>query len=714
MNIQCVLANVGSVTHIFDESQRPVRSYSTKIVRLVFGGLIATQTVLFGLITSPPTVLTNADQIRNLTAEQAASSLPVKLTGVVVDESQPRERALILEDQTAAIYLSAATNIFAPYHRNDLLNIKGITIAGQFAPCVLTSDVQKIGSAPTPAARSVTYQELITGALDAQFVEITGVVRQCWAPESDSDIWTIVLAANGGTVPVRISLPQDPGVQVDAEVQVQAVCLYQFNQKRQFLNPVLQVPRGVDVKIEKPQPTDPFRAPLQSSASLLEFTPKVPYGHRVHVRGIVTCFQSGSLVWIRDVTSGLRIQTRQQDHLIPGDEIDVLGFPSYGSSTPLLEDAIYRKRGTTPPPIALNLSDPSGAFDNQDNLVAIDAKLTEVHPTLDGVALTLEKSGKVFRAILKQPLDASTGLSLQPGSLVHVTGICTVIYDDSRPVMGVWQPQSFQLLLRSSADIGIIQPPPWWTGRHIIFLLGFLAMASFMASGVVVWLARQRLHEQALRRTMAEKEFAAILTERNRLAREIHDTLAQGLTATSVQLQLVEKNAEGASAKMIEHLNLSQQLIRSSLEEARNSIWNMRSQVLESNDLPGALNKLLKQMAADTELETKVEVTGRNRRLSPIIENNLLRIGQEAITNATKHAKAKHINIKLDFSEDKLSLQILDDGCGFDLARPRPKIGGFGVVGMRERAVELKSELYIRTAPDHGTEVNLCVPLSGE
>jgi signal transduction histidine kinase len=663
---------------------------------------------------SSTVVLTNVEQIRNLNAAQADQSLPVQLRGVVVDESQPRERAVILADQTAAIYLTAKTNLFAPYHRNDLLEIEGTTIAGQFAPCVLTRVAHKIGWDKTPPARPVTYQQLITGAMDAQFVEIRGVVRQCLPPEINSDIWSIVLAADGGTVPVRLSLPQDPQVQVDAEVRIQAVCLYQFNLKRQLLNPVLQVPRGVEVQIEKPQPIDPYSAPLRPSASLLQFAPDVPYGHRVHVSGIVTCSQPGSLIWIRDFSSGLRIQSTQLDPLVTGDKIDVLGFPSYGSTTPLLENAIYRKIGRTTPPKPLSLTTPSEAYDNQDDLVAIEAKLTEVHPTLDGVALSLEKSGKTFKAILKGLQNKSDIPNWQPESWVRVTGICTVIYDDSRPVMGVWQPQSFQILLRSSADISIIKPPSWWTAKHIIFLLGLVAASSLAITGVVVLLTRRRILEQGRHRDMAEKEFAAILAERNRLAREIHDTLAQGLNATSVQLQLVEKYATGASEKMIEHLNHSKQLVRSSLEEARNSIWNMRSQVLESSDLAGALSNILKQMADDTNLETKVEVTGHKRRLSPVIENNLLRIGQEAITNAAKHARANHIQVKLDFAENNLSLWIIDDGCGFDPTNPRPSAGGFGLMGMKERAVGLNSELKVRSVPNQGTEVNVSVSFAGE
>jgi signal transduction histidine kinase len=107
-------------------------------------------------------------------------------------------------------------------------------------------------------------------------------------------------------------------------------------------------------------------------------------------------------------------------------------------------------------------------------------------------------------------------------------------------------------------------------------------------------------------------------------------------------------------------------------------------------------------------------VTGHKRRLSPVIENNLLRIGQEAITNAAKHARANHIQVKLDFAENNLSLWIIDDGCGFDPTNPRPSAGGFGLMGMKERAVGLNSELKVRSVPNQGTEVNVSVSFAGE
>jgi signal transduction histidine kinase len=508
-------------------------------------------------------------------------------------------------------------------------------------------------------------------------------------------------------------LPHDPNLKADAEVRVQAVCLYQFNQKRQVLTPVLQLPTGKSVQVLKPAPENPFDSPVRAANSLLQFSPDIPAGHRIHARGVVTHAQADSLVWIRDASAGLRIQTRQTDALQPGDEVDVLGFPAYGASSPILEEAIFRRAGTSPPPEPLPITNAPAAFDHEDDLIQMEAWLTDVHPVLEGIAFTFDFDDTVFKAILRLPPNRDRP-SWLPGSKLRITGICSLIHDNIRPMMGVWQPQSFQLLIRSPADFVVLSAPPWWTPQRVIYALGFVCAVLLIASGAGMSLTRRRLNEQAHRRQMAETEFSAILTERNRVAREIHDTLAQGLAATSVHLRLAKKQTATDPVSLEHHLDVAQQLVRDSLEEARNSIWNMRSQVLETGDLSSALDGILKQMADGTELKPTLEITGRPRRFAPVIENNLLRIGQEAITNAARHAQAKQLNVVLDFGAKQFRLTVRDDGAGFDPAKPPPSSGGLGLVGMRERTSELKGELTIHSEPGQGTEVILTVPLSGE
>jgi signal transduction histidine kinase len=658
--------------------------------------------------------LTNAAQVRRLKASEAARNLPVTLRAVVVDESEPREHALIVGDATASVYLFADTNLFAPFHRRDVLDIQGVTSQGEFAPCIQTLQAQKVGETNLPEPRHTTYQQLITGALDAQFVRVAGVVRQVWPASAKESNWTLLLAVDGGVVVVRVPLPQNPQVREDAEVSVKAVCLYQFNTRRQALSPVLQVPKGLWVEVNKQAPEHPYDAPVESIVVLSQFSPEVPFGHRMHVRGVVTSSQPGSLVWIRDESAGLRIQTRQTDQLVPGDEIDVLGFPSFGSSAAELEDAVYQRLRRLEPPLPKHLKNPADAFNHQDDLISLDATIAETQPVQGGLILTLAQKELVFKGVIKLPMSAAGPGTWRPGAMVRASGICDVIYDSSKPVMGIWHPQSFQILLRSPDDIRILSPASWWTSRHVMMLLGVLAAGSLAITGVVMLQSRRRLAEQLRRQEMAEAEFAAILSERNRLARDMHDTLAQGFTSTLLQLQLVKAHAPGGVESMHPHLDKAEQMIRASLREARNSIWQMRPQVLETGDLPSALESILRQLCEGTGAAPLFSLVGHKLRLPPHVETNVLRLAQEAITNAAKHSGASEIRVLLAFEQALFRLEVSDNGKGFDPANPRSSDGGLGLVGMQERAAEINAQLKIRTCPGQGTEISLSLPLSSE
>ncbi|MEY4387963.1 MAG: hypothetical protein RLY20_3246, partial [Verrucomicrobiota bacterium] len=267
--------------------------------------------------------------------------------------------------------------------------------------------------------------------------------------------------------------------------------------------------------------------------------------------------------------------------------------------------------------------------------------------------------------------------------------------------------------LRSPADLTILRSPSWWDFQHTTYVLAAVTTGLLLTIGILTLFARQRLKEQERQRAMAEAEFAAILNERNRVAREIHDTLAQGLTATSFQLRLAKKHASEASEPLNQHLDAAHELVRGSLAEARNSIWNMRSQVLETGDLASALKNILAQMVEGSERKTDFVVKGQARRFAPVVENNLLRVGQEAITNAVRHANAKRVSVELDFSEKQFQLIVRDDGCGFSVSHPPKSSGGFGLIGMRERAAEIRGELSMKSEPGQGSEIILTVPLPG-
>ena len=148
------------------------------------------------------------------------------------------------------------------------------------------------------------------------------------------------------------------------------------------------------------------------------------------------------------------------------------------------------------------------------------------------------------------------------------------------------------------------------------------------------------------------------------------------------------------------------------IREARQSIWDLRSPVLETQDLSAALRDFGKRAAAGTAIRFATTVAGSPRQCPAKVENQLLRIGQEAITNAVRHAGAKRVNLDLRFDERTVVLRVSDDGCGFDAgAGARDSDNHYGLTGMRERAAELGGQLPITTAPGDGTTVEAAVPL---
>ncbi|HXG92539.1 MAG TPA: two-component regulator propeller domain-containing protein [Blastocatellia bacterium] len=213
-----------------------------------------------------------------------------------------------------------------------------------------------------------------------------------------------------------------------------------------------------------------------------------------------------------------------------------------------------------------------------------------------------------------------------------------------------------------------------------------------------------------LRIRQVKAKFSAVLDERNRLAREIHDTLAQGFVGIALQLDAVGKTLNESDEKAKRHLELAQTMVNYSLAEARRTVWDLRSQSLEGSDLPGALSNIAEQLTAGTEVEVQLHVTGAPRRLAETVENNLLRIGQEALTNAMKHAAPKKISIELCYEPDRVGLRVRDDGAGFNAQSEQSINGHFGLIGMRERARRMKGHLVVNSNPGQGTEVIATIP----
>ncbi|MEU7568667.1 sensor histidine kinase [Streptomyces fradiae] len=204
---------------------------------------------------------------------------------------------------------------------------------------------------------------------------------------------------------------------------------------------------------------------------------------------------------------------------------------------------------------------------------------------------------------------------------------------------------------------------------------------------------------------------AGVADERRRLAAEIHDTIAQGLTGVIAQLQAAAATGDPAAARG--HLDRAQALARRSLGEARRSVRDLAPSALEHDTLPAALEKTVGEWAGRTGVDVRFAVTGAEEPLHDEVAATLLRIAQEALANTARHGHARRAGVTLSYMDGEVALDVRDDGRGFDplAVVPRTGAGGFGLDGMRARAERVAGTLAVESEPGHGTAVSARVPL---
>jgi signal transduction histidine kinase len=255
---------------------------------------------------------------------------------------------------------------------------------------------------------------------------------------------------------------------------------------------------------------------------------------------------------------------------------------------------------------------------------------------------------------------------------------------------------------------------------HVVFGLiglGVLTLIILSLRAITEQSARRQLLIDALEATRAElartERHAGVLEERQRLAGEIHDTLAQAFTSIVMLLEAAQAALESGSKAVGGHIEQSLHTAREALHEARRLVWSLRPESLERGSLPEALRRATSQLAEQTDITARTAVTGEARPLPAALEITLLRAAQEALANVRRHARARHVTVTLSYMEDVVVLDVCDDGVGFDpgaLPEEPGRHGGLGFVAMRERVTALHGSLTVESAPRQGCTLVVELP----
>jgi signal transduction histidine kinase len=595
--------------------------------------------------------------------------------------------------------------------RGDLIEIEGRTERGGFAPNVRPALIRRLGPAPLPRPKRISLASLLTGRHDCDYIEIAGVVQRTWrSPDPQMRTLFAELAVEDGVVRVAFwdYTAADLERLVDARVRLRGNIGTLFGRTEQLRGVSLFGGSTRDVEVLEAAP-DPFSMPTRPVRSIYNYSAAGEVNRRIRVKGVVTGYIPGRPVDISDFTStatfryvrhalyvddgtgGARIETEQPQRVAPGTVVEVAGFPAVTPGKPILANAIFRIAGRASQPAPTSVAAASVLTpDNDAVLVRMEGQFLSMLTSPSQRTLVLKVGETVFDAVLDADTSTQALERIRPGSLVAVTGVYAY----------QWGPLPlFRLFLRSPDDVRVVTMASWWTLRHSAVMI---AMLAFVAGGFGVW-ARA-----ASRRK--RQQYQAVLNERTRVARELHDTLEQGLAGIALQLEAVAGSFNASPEAARQSLDVARQMLRYSQEEARRSVMDLRSQALESRDLAGALSDLAHRMTLGTSALAAVEVEGQVRRLDASDEHHLLRIGLEALANALKHSGARRIDIKLRFDSDVTELLVQDDGCGLPSDGSNPPGTHFGLLGIRERVDKLGGVLHLAGAPGTGTRLSVTIP----
>jgi signal transduction histidine kinase/ligand-binding sensor domain-containing protein len=242
------------------------------------------------------------------------------------------------------------------------------------------------------------------------------------------------------------------------------------------------------------------------------------------------------------------------------------------------------------------------------------------------------------------------------------------------------------------AALDIRVPPRFYQTRW--FRASVVVMLVLLATG---------LHQLRVRRV--EAQFSLVMKERSRIAREIHDSLAQGLAAIGLHLSAMQNDLSDVGRER--HVQKAQRLVEANLAEARRSVWDLHPQYLDRHDLVAGLRQMAADLGENANVRISICVSGAASPLTADVEKNVFRIAQEAVANAIRHAAARQISIEVCYDRHQMEITVADDGRGFDLAAASD---GFGLTSMRERATQIGATLRLESRPMSGTSVTVTIP----
>ncbi len=648
-------------------------------------------------------LLVNAAEVHRLKREEAQRGYPIKIRGVVTSVL-PEHQAFTIQDFTRGIYVvDFSESRSDPPRIGEYLEVQGASDPGMFAPVVDASRVRILGIGDLPEPIHPTWDQLMNGSLDAQYVEIQGILTSV-QPDG------VILLTPDGRIKADLRIvglkTQDLDRYEDALVRVRG-CLFatwDYLTHRVKMGEIRI--NGADIAVDEPAPADLFSTPRKTASELLLFDPQASVFQRVKVSGQIIHIREPEC-FMMDGTNGVRFIAKHPTGLQVGDLADAVGFPELSVAAPVIREAVVRKTGhaALPKPRTLDPDDLIHA-DLDSTRVQVKGVLVNQRNTPTEQALEMRVGLRSFLARL--PGVDQNVRAIPVGSQLELTGT----YACQSAGQNV---ASFELLLNSPSDISVLARPPWWTLEKLMVILGALAC---VLAATALWVTQLRrkveqrtaeLEIQIHERQRVEQQHT-MEQERGRIAQDLHDELGSGLT----EISMLGVRARSASVppetrgSYLEQMSGKARQMVTALDEI---VWAMNPTHDSLASMVSYFSLYAERFLGLANIAWRLEgpfepddhaVDSRHR-------HQLFLAFKEALTNVVRHSGATEVRLNIQVKQGQVCLSIADNGRGW--VRTGQKEGMDGVANMRARLEKLGGQFEVHSQAGQGTIVRLELPL---
>jgi signal transduction histidine kinase len=639
--------------------------------------------------------LRSISDIRKMTYEESRLAPPVSLRVIVIShhadgfDGQDNSGGLFFEIPPAQLPSIG-----------EELTVTGNVTGGFYGPYVIVDQVEKHGSKPPPRPLNFRPDFVQTGLGDHRWIEIEGLIVDVKFEEGKRRGSGLLVTGQSDLVIRFRNAAEDfdvarIGKMVGSWVRLRGSGAPLFNDQRQRIGSDIICSRHQFVEvIEQTGESEPVRLD-----EIGRWDSSRTRQALVETSGTVTLVESSSTFVVQSGPYGARINSLSPAGVAVGDVINLTGLAEtdgYFVGLRYAKIAAADGPGDSVEPIAD--SDPLSR-EHAFQLVTLSGRLIEKGRNLINL--------QVNEALVPVSMPAGISATLPPeGSELNLRGVKLVAADERGEV------RSVLIAVRDRADISVLAVPSWWTPARYWMAILILAAGALLFLTWLLALNRRVKKQTAL---IAEQiESNATLEERNRIARELHDTLSQGFSGVGYQLASVSNHLATDPDKARKKLDAARQMVEHSLAEARDSLIGLRVPAgAESLDFPNATLAAAKTRCEEAEVDFEAEREGwtEGSKLPPETAYACHRIVLEAVTNALRHSGAARVRVSLAAAAGRARITVADDGRGFSTSDRAPE-GHFGLQGMRERAQQLGAALAVRSAPGQGTSVELSLNLS--